>query len=52
MVIQLLTLEIVNLSNRKPNKLWVDQGREYYDKFMQKWLNNIMKACQYLLKGL
>ena len=45
-------VEIVDLSNRKPNKLWFDQGREYYNKFMQKWLNNIMKAGQYLLKGL
>ena len=23
--------EIVNESNRKPNKLWVDQGREFYN---------------------
>ena len=25
-------IEIVNESNRKPNKLWVDQGREFYNK--------------------
>ena len=30
----------VNDSNRKPNKLWVDQGREYYNKPMQEQLNN------------
>ena len=24
-------IEIVNESNRKPNKLWVDQGREFYN---------------------
>ena len=32
-------MEIVNESNRKPNKLWVDQKREFY-KLMQKWLKN------------
>ena len=31
---------IVNESNGKPNKLWVDQGRELYNKLMQKWLYN------------
>ena len=25
-------IKIVNESNRKPNKLWVDQGREFYNK--------------------
>ena len=24
-------IEIVNEFNRKPNKLWVDQGREFYN---------------------
>ena len=33
-------IEIVNESSHKPNKLWVDQGREFYNKFMQEWLNN------------
>ena len=33
-------IEIVNKSNRKPNKLWVDQGREFYNKLMQEWLDN------------
>ena len=27
-------IEIVHKSNRKPNKLWVDQGREFYKKLM------------------
>ena len=37
-------IEIVNESNRKPNKLWIDQGREFYNKLLQKWLkdNNIL----------
>ena len=31
---------MVNRSNRKPNKLWVDQGREFYNKLMKEWLGN------------
>ena len=30
-------IKIVNESNRKPNKLWVDQGRKFYNKLMQEW---------------
>ena len=33
-------IKIVNESNRKPNKLWVDQEREFYNKPIQKWLDN------------
>ena len=33
-------IEIVDESNRKPNKLWVDQRREFYNNLMQKWLDN------------
>ena len=32
--------EIVNKSTCNPNKLWVDQGREFYNKPMQEWLDN------------
>ena len=28
-------IKIVNESNRKPNKLWIDQRREFYNKLMQ-----------------
>ena len=37
-------VEIVNESSRKPNKLWVDQEREFYNKLMQDRLddNNIL----------
>ena len=34
-------MEIVNESSCKPNKLWVDQGRDFYNKLMQEWLGNI-----------
>ena len=33
-------IEVVSESNSKPNKLWVDQGREFYNKLMQEWLEN------------
>ena len=26
--------------NHKPSKLWVDQGKEFYNKRMQEWLDN------------
>ena len=33
-------IEIVNESNCKPNKLWLDQGRELYNQLMQECLGN------------
>ena len=33
-------IKIVNESNRKPNKIWVDQEREFYNKRIQEWLDN------------
>ena len=33
-------IKIVNESNHKSNKLWFDQGRKFYDKFTQEWLEN------------
>ena len=33
-------IETINESNRHSNKLWVDQGREFYNKLMQEWLGN------------
>ena len=35
--------KILNNSKRKPNKIWVDQDSEFYNKFLKKWLkdNNI-----------
>ena len=30
-------------SNRKPNKIWVDKGSEFYSRSMKSWLeNNVM----------
>ena len=33
-------IKIVSESNRKPNQLLVDQGREFCNKLMQEWLDN------------
>ena len=42
-------IEVVNESNCKPNKVWVDQGREFNNKLMQILLdnNNILMYSTY-----
>ena len=32
--------KIIKQSNRKPNKIWVDQGGEFYNNVFKKWLLN------------
>ena len=32
--------KIIKQSNRKPNKIWVDQGGEFYNNVFKKWLSN------------
>ena len=32
--------EIMKQSNRKPNKIWVDQGGEFYNNVFEKWLSD------------
>ena len=32
--------KIIKQSNRKPNKIWVDQGSEFYNRDFKKWLSN------------
>ena len=32
--------KIINQSNRKPNKIWVDQGGEFYGNVFEKWLSD------------
>ena len=45
-------IEIVHESNCKASKLWVDQGREFCNKFMQEWLdNNNILICSTNNKG-
>ena len=31
---------ILDSSKRKPNKVWVDQGSEFYNNVFKKWLKN------------
>ena len=39
-------------SNRKPNKIWVDKGSEFYNRSMKQWLgkNAIEKCIQRIMK--
>ena len=41
--------KIIKQSNRKPNKIWVDQGGEFYNNVFEKWLsdNNINMYSRY-----
>ena len=41
--------KIIKQSNRKPNKIWVDQGGEFYNNAFKKWLsdNNIIIYSTY-----
>ena len=41
--------EMIKQSNRKPNKIWVDQGGEFYDNGFKKWLsdNDIIMYSMY-----
>ena len=33
-------MEIVNESNRKSDKVWIDQGKLFHNKLLQEWLDN------------
>ena len=41
--------KIIKQSNRKPNKIWVDQGGEFYNNVFEKWLldNDINMYSKY-----
>ena len=61
LVLLMLFKKILKESNgRKPNKIWVDKGSEFYKNSFRKWLKdndiecirNIMKKNQLLLKDL
>ena len=32
--------KILKESNRKPNKIWVDKGSEFYNNYFKKWLRD------------
>ena len=33
---------ILKKSNRKPNKIWVDKGSEFYNRSMKSWLKKMI----------
>ena len=33
--------QVLDKSNRKPNKIWVDKDSEFYISFLKKWLKEI-----------
>ena len=37
--------KIIKQSNRKPNKIWVDQGGEFYNNVFEKWLSDNDIIC-------
>ena len=47
--------KIIKQSNRKPNKIWVDQGGEFYNNVFEKWLSdndiNIYSAYKLFIQG-
>ena len=44
--------KILKESNRKPNKIWIDKGSEFYNHSFRKWLknNDILKWIQHTMK--
>ena len=39
-------------NSRKPQKIWVDQGSEFYNRIFKKWFQTMILLCiQLLLKG-
>ena len=37
-LVLLIHLSILNNSDKKPNKIWVDQGSGFYNSYFKKWL--------------
>ena len=37
--------KILKESNRKPNKIWLDKGSEFYNISMKSWLEKITEKC-------
>ena len=32
--------KVLDISTRKPNKIWVDKGSKFYNSFFKKWLKD------------
>ena len=37
--------KILNESNRRPNKIWLDKGSEFYNRSMKSFLYNDIEMC-------
>ena len=42
--------KILSDSNRKPNKIWIDQGCEFYNNAFKDFLKIILKCIQHIMK--
>ena len=43
--------QILKESNKKPSKIWVDKGSEFYNNSFKKWLkDNDIKCIRYIMK--
>ena len=42
--------KILSDSNRKPNKIWVDQGSEFYNTAFKDFLKIMLKCIQHTMK--
>ena len=43
--------KILKESNRKPNKIWIDKGSEFYNNSFKKWLkDNDIERIRYIMK--
>ena len=43
--------KIIKQSKRKPNKIWVDQGGEFYNRVFKKWLSDNDIIMYYTFEG-
>ena len=41
---------ILDESNQKPNKIWVDQGSSFYNKSLKSWLKKMTSKCIHPIK--
>ena len=47
----MLFKKILKESDRRPNKIWVDEGNEFYNNSFRKWLrDNDMEIIQQIMK--
>ena len=40
-----LTKTFQNVSNHKPNKIWIGEGSEFYSRLLKTWLQHDIEIC-------